>query len=232
MSRRYSSEAADQPAATRPRGRPPLSAADLADRRGRIVDVAARLFFSNGFADTTLEAVGREAGFTKRTIYELIGDKNALIRAACAILRVQGPKFAFDIPIDGRSIHEILKDMAHQLIDHALNEELIALQRAVMIESDRSPEIVGEVITDGKKVLDRAIADIFTSLAERGMIRPADFIRAGGLFYDLAVGARGFRAAMGSPSEAATDADLEERVDLFVHGYLNRTGHRQSAPSR
>lgn len=226
---RQPANAAEAPLSTRPRGRPPLAPSDVALRRTRIIDAAARMFFSGGFAETTLDAIGREAGVTKRTIYELIGDKDALIRAACAILRVQGPKFAFDIPIEGRSVREILKDMARQLIEHALNEELIILQRAVMIESVRSPEIVSAVIVDGKKATDRAIADIFEALADHGLLERSDFVRGAGLFYDIAVGARGFRAALGNPDEGATEADLGERVDIFLDGYLMRNGGNRRA---
>jgi TetR/AcrR family transcriptional repressor of mexJK operon len=212
----------DRPNASRPRGRPPLPESDVTARRLRIVDAAARMFFAEGFAETTLEAIGREAGVTKRTIYELIGDKNAVFRAACAKMQVQGPKFAFHIPVEGRTAREVLAHMARQLVDHAFNSELIALERAVMVESTRSPQLVGTVVADGKVRLDRAITDIFAEMAANGLIRPASFDRAAGIFYDVAVGARGFRAALGHPGEAPTDADLLERVDMFLHGYLER----------
>lgn len=214
---------ADRSRVVRPRGRPPLPASDVALRRARIIDAAARMFFAHGFAETTLDAVGREAGVTKRTIYELVGDKSALFRAACDKLRVRGPNFEFDIPVSGRSVREVLKHMARKLADHSLNKELIALERAVMIESTRCPEIVSEVVAGGKLGLINAIAAIFEALVAHEMIGtiPSAF-RAADIFYDVTVGARGFRAALGHPDESPSDADLEERIDMFFYGYLER----------
>lgn len=66
--------------ADRRRGRPP--AHEQAARDARIVAVAARLFVDVGFHAASLDAIAQEAGVTKRTIYERIGDKSALLRAA------------------------------------------------------------------------------------------------------------------------------------------------------
>lgn len=64
----------------RRRGRPP--AHEQAARDARIVAVAAQLFVDVGFHAASLDAIAQEAGVTKRTIYERIGDKPALLRAA------------------------------------------------------------------------------------------------------------------------------------------------------
>ncbi|MDQ1217281.1 TetR/AcrR family transcriptional regulator [Microbacterium arborescens] len=64
----------------RRRGRPP--AHEQAARDARIIAVAARLFVAVGFHAASLDAIAQEAGVTKRTIYDRIGDKPALLRAA------------------------------------------------------------------------------------------------------------------------------------------------------
>lgn len=210
----------------RPRGRPPLAAADIALRKSRIIDVASRMFLADGFADTRLDAVGREAGVTKRTIYELIGDKNALFRAACDKLRVEGPNFEFSIPVAGRTVRDVLHHMARQLIDHALDRELIALERAVIVEAGRSSGVVGELVHDvvasGKTGLLDAIARVFGELGSAGLIGQLDTRRAAVLFYDVAVGALGFRAVLGQRDEGPSDDDLAERIDMFLIGYVER----------
>lgn len=216
------SSKAEAPHVPRPRGRPPLPASDIALRKSRIIEAASRLFFAHGYADTTLESIGREAGVTKRTIYELIGDKDALFSAACNALRVRGPYFEFTIPVAGRSVREVLKDMGRRLIEHSLSDDLVALVRAVMIETTRCPEIVSDVLVGSKSLMIGALSEVFQDMAANGLIRPIDFDRAADLFFDTMVGARGFRAALGHPPEHTDDTDLDERVELFVRGYLDR----------
>lgn len=66
--------------ADRRRGRPPVH--EQAARDARIVAVATRLFVAVGFHAASLDAIAQETGVTKRTIYDRIGDKPALLRAA------------------------------------------------------------------------------------------------------------------------------------------------------
>lgn len=207
----------------RARGRPPLPASDVAKRRATIIEVASRMFFTAGFAHTRLEAIASASGVTKRTIYELIGDKEALFRAACGKLNAEGPSFQFRIPIEG-SAAEVLRHMARQLIDHSLDKELLKLERAVIAETTYFPKVVSTVVTEGKAKLVETIGRIFIKLAEQGLMRPVDPVRAAAFFYDATVGARGFRAVFGSPDEHASDEEICERVDMFLYGYVERHG--------
>lgn len=222
MSQPASTRPADRTSAHRPRGRPPLPAEDVARRRSRIIDVASRIFFVQGFAATTLEAIGREAGFTKRTIYELIGDKNALFRAACDKLWLEGPNFELNVAVAGRSLEDVLTDMARELVAHSLDKALIDSVRAIILEIRSYPEMVSDVVARGKIGLTNAIAGIFDELARQGLTRRIDSRKAADVFYDVAVGARGFRATFGHPEETPSDAELQARIVMFIEGYLRR----------
>ena len=199
---------------------------DVAERRRKILDAASRMFFSVGFTETTLEAIGREAGVPKRTIYELIGDKSVLFQEACNNLRIQGPTFQFDIKLTGRTLPDILTDMARKLVTHSLRRDLIALERAVMIESTRNPEMVAEVVEKAKVGFINTLGGIFAEMIRLGLIKPVDIARAADIFYDLAVGARGFRAALGHPEGVPSDDEIEERMNIFRFGFLERSPSR------
>jgi len=204
------------------RGRPPLSEAAIIERRTRIIDAAFQSFSTRGFTDTTLEAIGRTAGVTKRTIYELIGDKVALYRAACDRMRVRGPNFAFEIALAGRDAREVLHDMARQLVEHSMHPDLIALERMVIQELAHNPEMISAAVASGRDSLNRELCAILETLAADGRIPVVPFAHAADLFYDMTVGARGFRAVMAHPDERLSDADLVERADAFYYGYLMR----------
>lgn len=66
--------AAEQPAPNTPEALLPL------DERGlRIVDDAARVFWTNGIRSVTMDDVSRELGISKKTLYLYVKDKNDLV---------------------------------------------------------------------------------------------------------------------------------------------------------
>src|ERR1700686_5545541 len=73
---------AEPGATTQPRGhggRPSrLESAQLSDR---ILDVATALFLSDGFGATSIEAVAKRAGISKRTFYHRFSGKEMLFEA-------------------------------------------------------------------------------------------------------------------------------------------------------
>ena len=77
-------EASGQPPARGRGGRPSrLQSAQLADR---ILDVAETLFLSHGFGATSIEAVAKRAGISKRTFYHRFPGKERLFEAVVALL--------------------------------------------------------------------------------------------------------------------------------------------------
>lgn len=180
------------------------------------------MFIEQGFAATTLEAIGAAAGVTKRTIYELVGDKQALFHAVCNSMRAEGPGFQFDIVLANRSASDVLQQMARQLIDHSLDRELITLERAVIAEAVHNEHIVRDTVTESRDNLFRVISRFFDALIAAGLLAPIDTLAAAHIFYDATVGTRGFRAVLGLPLETSSDSDIAARVDMFLHGYVER----------
>lgn len=201
------------------RGRPRL---DPVVRRKRILDVGTRLFTTYGFQETTVEAVGKAAGVTKRTIYELIGDKEELFRAVCEHCHANVGETPLDLPISSTSLKANLSELARLLIEHALMPETIAIERTVIAEQMRFPDLVRTVNDATRLALNRKLAIVFEGLAEQGLCETVDSFEAGDIFFDLVVGNIGFRRLLGfdepPPSQAATD----ERIAIFIDGYLRR----------
>ena len=67
--------------------------------RAAVVEAAKRLFLRDGFAATTIAAIGAEARVSVETIYKAFGGKPGLVRAICdAALAGEGP-----VPAETRS---------------------------------------------------------------------------------------------------------------------------------
>jgi AcrR family transcriptional regulator len=125
--------------AVRRGGRP--SRADALLLRQRILKVATELFLAEGYGSTSIEAVAARAGVSKRTLYHRFDDKAALFEAVVhdIIQRIRPPA---GVPlVEGANLREVLRRIAGMLLRAALSPQALALQRLVMSESARFPEL-------------------------------------------------------------------------------------------
>jgi len=201
------------------RGRPPL---DPEVRRKRILEVASEMFTTNGYLDTTVEAVSKAAGVTKRTIYELVGDKTDLFRAVVNHRNAGIGDIRLDLPVSGESLRNNLIKLAQDLLDYALSEDTLAVERMIMIEHTRFPELIGEINEANRQGLNKTISVVFDKLSAMGMISNVSSFDSTELFFDVVVGNRGFRKILGYEDDPPTSAEIEERVDVFLQGYVMR----------
>lgn len=198
------------------RGRP--AGGEIEERKARIVRCAKAAFIAHGYFDVSLAAIAAEAKVTKRTIYQHIGDKEALFRAVLFEGLQDAMRSRIDLKLDRRSVHDTLMSLARQLIAHALADDVVALDRAMMLARDRFPKFVSDVIESGMQLSNAALAETFDRMIEAGMLPPNDTSRTADLFYDVVVGNRGNRMVQGHPEQMPDQEELGERVSLFLHG--------------
>lgn len=201
------------------RGRPPL---DPTFQRDRILSAAIDIFIDKGFAGSSVHAIGKAAGVTKRTIYELIGDKEALFHAACERLRTSTRLSHFDLPPRDKPVRDVLLDMANRIVAAALAPEIIAYNRMLVVETIRFPQLVQTAVERSRFTIHVAIAQVFAELMSNGSIATGDASAAADTFYDSVVGARAIRAVLGFNERPPAQAELESRVDMVLRGYLQR----------
>ncbi|WP_024281190.1 TetR/AcrR family transcriptional regulator [Xanthobacter sp. 126] len=131
-----SANPAANPAAkiARPRGgRPTKQAAEELGQR--ILDTAARLFSSQGFAATTMEQVAAECGAGKDTIYRRYPSKAALFTALMDQLRTRVmAEIDAAMGVDGAPL-ERLRTYARTLLSINMRPELLALNRVALAEA-------------------------------------------------------------------------------------------------
>ena len=156
----------------RGRGRPPTRCDD--ETRAVIYDAARQEFSGSGFSATSMESVARRAGVSTKTLYRLIPNKAALFEAMVtnrmdrfvAVVRLRA--------CDGSNIEGALREALLACAELVLDREVIALQRILLAESDKFPEIAE---TFYKNAMQRTVATLAKWLRmqqERGLIRLAD----------------------------------------------------------
>src|SRR5947207_6299598 len=120
-------------------GRPSrLESAQLSDR---ILDVATALFLNDGFGATSIEAVAKRAGISKRTFYHRFTGKEMLFEAVVRRL-VERWTPSFDTAmLEAPSLAEGLRRTAEFMQKVALSPEDLALHRMVIAEARRFPAL-------------------------------------------------------------------------------------------
>jgi TetR/AcrR family transcriptional regulator, mexJK operon transcriptional repressor len=120
-------------------GRPSRQqSAQLADR---ILDVAEKLFLGHGFGTTSIEAVAKHAGISKRTFYHRFPGKERLFEAVVRRLMERWlPPFDTGL-LSPPNLSEALHGAAEYMLRIALTPEALALHRLVIHEAQRFPSL-------------------------------------------------------------------------------------------
>ncbi|HUD24618.1 MAG TPA: TetR/AcrR family transcriptional regulator [Burkholderiaceae bacterium] len=200
-------------------GRPSRDAALLL--RERILDVATELLFTHGYGATSIEAIARRARVSKRTFYQRFPDKPALITAVVGRL-IDNLRPPADIPlIEGEGLEQILVHLGSLILRAALTPRVLQLQRLIVAESGRFPDLAAAVAkAGGRKEAVAIISELLMRDAGGTTLSPAQAGFAAHQFLQMIVSLPQLRAiglgASMTPGEL--DAWVRDTVALFLDG--------------
>jgi TetR/AcrR family transcriptional regulator, mexJK operon transcriptional repressor len=201
-------------------GRP--SRAD-AERLGEtILDVAAELFLAEGYGVTSIEAIARRAGISKRTFYSRFRDKAdlfaAVVRRVVERLRAGSDPDLFDTG----TLDTFLPRLARLVLRAALSPQALALHRVILAEATRFPELATVVTEQGGGA--ETVARIAARLAgEIGATHPGQEAAAfaAAQFLQMVIALPQRRAlGLGAPMAAPElERWVDDTVALFLGGW-------------
>jgi AcrR family transcriptional regulator len=189
------------------------------------------LFLSQGYGATSIEAVARKSGISKRTFYHRFRGKPELFVAVVHRI-VDHLRPPADFPLLEGDLEEILQRLARLILRAALSPLAIALNRMLVAESAKFPKLASIVAErGGSEEAIRLVADILEREAHAGRVALDDspFAARQFLYMIIAVPQRramGFGAAM-TPREV--DAWASKAVNLFLNGWRSGTRDRRRA---
>ncbi len=203
-------------------GRPSrLASAQLSDR---ILDVATALFLGDGFGATSIEAVARRAGISKRTFYHRFRGKEALFEAVVRRL-IERWMPPFDAAqLEAPSLAETLRRLAEQILGAALTPEALALHRMAIAEATRFPGLARILHDLGASAGTDRIARHFEQRIAGGELGPIDPRFAAEQFIMMVVsGPRRRALGLGAPlGPAELRRWIDHTVTLFLDGSRDR----------
>ena len=199
-------------------GRPSrVQSAQLSDR---ILEVATALFLDDGFGATSIEAIAKRAGISKRTFYHRFRGKEELFGAVVRRL-IERWMPPFDTALlDAPGLAEALSRAAEHMLDVALTREGLALHRVVIAEAERFPGLARVLYELGAVPGIERIARHLDERIARGELRPIDSRFAAEQFILMTVtGPRRRALGLGKRfDEAELRAWIDNTVALFLNG--------------
>ncbi len=202
------------------RGRP--SAAQLAAIADTILSTAQALFLSQGYANTSMEAVVAASGVSKATLYARYANKHALFQAIVeARIEAWQTAAAADSAIeDERPDEDIAVWLRHRAVSmlRALRQpEIRAFDHLVVSEGPRFPELARLFHEMGYMLNVRAIA---TRLSRAdGQAAPSErTLLAAKLFASGLVGWIRQESGVGEVTDAACEAAADMMARLLIDG--------------
>lgn len=209
-----------------PCGRPKSGTTAL--RIERLLDDATRVFLEYGYGLSSIDILAREAHVAKRTIYQRFGNKAQLFGAVVRRLSDSILAPFPNLSEDTRPIEQVLTAFADQLIARVTSNEAIGLQRIVIGEASRFPELAKLYYDNGPSRALAALANYLQHQNELGVIKLIDATIAAEQFLNMVLGELHRQALLGVnelPDPEQVKRRVSLAVKLFLRGYCTVQQH-------
>jgi TetR/AcrR family transcriptional repressor of mexJK operon len=186
-----------------------------------VLKAALRLFLEQGFGATSMDAIAREAGVSKATLYAHVKSKEELFAAITATCAEQllAAHTAFEHEEDVRAA---LLRFGREHVALLLSAEGAAMYRIVIGEAPRFPELGRAFFENGPAIRLSALSKYLQRADAAGVLKVDDASLAAGEFVGMLGGTVHLRAMLGHANEvsvAEQQALVEHAVDTFLRAY-------------
>jgi TetR/AcrR family transcriptional regulator, mexJK operon transcriptional repressor len=195
------------------------------EKRAAILDVAKRLFTTQGFEGTSMDAIAASAGVSKLTVYSHFQDKERLFAAAVeCVCREQMPAELFMADLKG-PIRKQLLTIARAFFALITSEEALSVHRTIVANARQSPKLAELFWEAGPKRTQEAFESFLRDEVKGGKLDVPDLHRASTQFFCLLKGECHARMEFGCgepPTAREIDEHLDATVDMFLRAYSPR----------
>jgi TetR/AcrR family transcriptional repressor of mexJK operon len=187
-----------------------------------VLDAAAALFLSQGYS-VSMDAIARQAGVSKATLYAYFPGKEALFRAMVAEQCDRMAAEAAHQAGHGGEIRETLERLGLMMLRFFVAPSTLAVHRIVMAEASREPTLGETFYAAGPTVGRARLAVWIAEEQRRGRLRAdADPTEAAIDFSAMLRRDLWLRAGLGvlpAPDEAMLKAEARTATELFLRCY-------------
>ena len=144
--------------------------ADGAAVRKRILGAAFSAFMEGGYAQTSTLEIATRARVSKRELYSLFGNKEAML-VACITERAQRLKAPADLPElrDRKILTEVLTAFAIRLLTETTDPVVVAVFRLAISETVHAPKVAQALESIARKPTRDALREIMANARSAGL---------------------------------------------------------------
>lgn len=191
-------------------------------KRLAILDTAKALFATQGFEGTSMDAVAKQAGVSKLTVYSHFADKDSLFKAAVqSKCEEQMPDALFHVDPKA-SVQKQLLGIARGFFELVFSAESLQLHRMMVANASHSPHLAELFFEAGPRRVLAALTQFLREATQAGALQVKDPEQAAGHFFVMIKGTEHMRQLVGcgcSLSDFNRDRHLKSVVDLFHRAY-------------
>ena len=147
------------------------------------------LFLEHGFAETTTLEIASRARVSKRELYALVGNKEAML-ATCIAERGNRMRLPEDYPApaDRPSLEAALRQYGATLLREVTDPDVLAVFRLGVAEAKRSPGIARSLVARGREPARAALHALLQSARAAGLLKDVEIEELGHRFLALLAG--------------------------------------------
>jgi AcrR family transcriptional regulator len=207
------------------RGRPQVRPDE--ETRAIIYEAARREFAETGYASTSMEVVARRASISTKTLYRLLPNKAALFEG---MVSDRLDRFLSTVNLQSSSNLDIEDALVTALLactDLVLDPEVVGLQRIVLQESCKFPEIASTFYKNGILRTQKTLANWLRTQEKRGFISLEDADEAAGMLLGMIASAPRRDAIFGGialPSREQIEQRVRTCAAVFLRGSQVKKG--------
>jgi AcrR family transcriptional regulator len=153
------------------------------EARKRILGAALSAFMEGGYAQTSTLEIATRARVSKRELYALFGNKEAML-VACITERAQRLKAPADLPElrDRKILADVLTAFGTRLLTETTDPVVVAVFRLAISETVRAPKVAQALDTIARKPTRDALRTIMTNAKSAGLLAGDPDAMAGKFF--------------------------------------------------
>lgn len=195
------------------------------EQRNEFIDAAGHLFIQQGYAAVTMEAIAAAAGKSKVTLYNYFSNKEELFEAFVVQAGAGAVEELTRVYEEKDSARDILQRLGLALLRLVSRPDVIALDRLIIGEARRYPELARIFFENGPKRTVAGITEVMARCIDSGKIDNCDAelaalhfkaICAGDLIENLMWG------TVEQPTKKELTRLAKEAAQAFLEGYAVR----------
>lgn len=181
-------------------------------KRNEIIAIAGALFRAQGYGAVSMATIAAEVGGSKGTLYGYFSSKEELFAAFVVSAGQQRWEEFIAVHEQPDGIEARLVALGRRYLRFLLSDEIMSVNRLVIAEAVRFPELGRIFYDNGPKSVIGVIAAILQQAADAGELTIADPVAAAWRFKALC-DARLFEQYLWAIRDGVTDEEIMENVE-------------------